>query len=129
MGDTPDVARGRAILLTLIVALLGASALIIGIYLRSMPATLNSPAGQSAIATRAIRFLLTVVLMVALYRGSVIAKWIAVALFGLSLLIMIPATILAPMMAPLTLLYAAFVSVLLVSRDVDAFLEDQRSGR
>lgn len=129
MGDSPDIARGRAILLTLIVAQLGASALIIGIYLRSMPATWDSPAGQAAVATRVVRFLLTVVLMLALYRGSTIAKWIAVALFGVALLIMIPATILAPIMAPLTILYAAFIAALLVSRDVDAFLEDQRSGR
>lgn len=129
MGDSTDIARGRAILLTLIVAQLGASALIIGLYLRSMPASLNSPAGQAAIATRAVRFLLTVLLMLAVYRGSTIAKWIAVALFGLALLIMIPGTIQVPIIAPLTILYAAFISALLVSRDVDAFLEDQRSGR
>jgi hypothetical protein len=130
MYDGADPARGRTILLSLCIAVLAGSALIIGIYLALMPAALSSPKGQLALATRAVRFLLTLLLMLFVYHGSVVAKWISIVLFALGMLAAIPAALVAPvLMLPLVLVYGAFAYCLLFSADVLEFLEQQRSRR
>ena len=129
MYDGADPARGRTRLKILTIAVVATSALTIALYLALMPAAMSSPKGQMAVATRAIRFLLTVLLMMLVYRGNVVAKWISIVLFGVAMLLLIPAILVAPIMAPMLVVYGAFTYCLLFSVDVLEFLEQQRSGR
>ena len=94
-----------------------------------MQTPFDSNAGRVAVAGRAIRFLLTFLLLLMVYRGSVIAKWICIALFGLSCLIFIPAVLESPSIAPLLFIYVSCAVALLISKDIGEFLEQQRARR
>ncbi|OAI51616.1 hypothetical protein AYO47_01390 [Planctomyces sp. SCGC AG-212-M04] len=129
MYDGADPARGRTLLLVLITAVVASSAVVIAIYLALVPDSLSSPKGQMALATRSVRFLLTILLILFVYRGSVVAKWITIVLFGVTALIAIPAAFLSPLVIPLILIYGTLACCLCFSVDVLEFLEQQRSRR
>jgi uncharacterized protein (DUF2062 family) len=129
MSEISDPANGRRILLSLIVAVLIADALASSAHLATMLDPLDTFEGQVAVVKRVGRFLVTLLLMMMVYRGNGIAVVICILLFGLTALIAIPATIENPLMMPLLVLFCLFPGVLLLSNDVSDFLELQRSGR
>jgi hypothetical protein len=129
MYEGADPARGRVLLLVFITATLAISALTIAMYLALNQPSLADPAGRAAIATRVGRFLLTVLLMSMVYRGSVIAKWISIVLFGVTTLFMIPLALLNPILFAYVVIYGAFACVLLFSIDVLEYLEQRRQSR
>jgi hypothetical protein len=109
-------------------AVIAASAVVIGFYLAHMPAPLNSPEGQRAALVRAGRFLLTILLMLLVYRGQSVARWICIFLFGVSVIIGIPLAI-TTFGRALLVFHGTLAYSLLFSADVLEFLERQRSGR
>ncbi len=82
--------RGRWILLCFSLLVVAISGFVIVLYLSSISGQLSSPAGRAAVATRSIRFLLTILLLLGVFRGSDIARWIAIVLFGLAALMGLP---------------------------------------
>jgi hypothetical protein len=129
MYDGADPARGRILLLALITVLLATSALNIAIFLAFTPTSMTSQDRQIAIATRAGRFVLTVLLLSMVYRGSVIARWISITLLALGMLVFVPLALLQPILFVMVFIYGAFAYALLFSVDVLEYLgQRQRSS-
>ena len=134
MDENSDAARGRRVLLTLIIVVLvvdaGISTLWIStLWLSRMPHSFDSPRGQVELINRVGRFLVSLLLMLMVYRGSSIAVVIAIGLFGWAVLLMIPWFVEVPFVFPLLALYTAFPLTLMFSEDVGAFVEQQRTRR
>lgn len=73
---TSEERRGRQILLVQIVLILLATLVVIAYYL--------STEGVGRMANSGTRLVLTAALCVWLYRGSIVAKWIVVVVFGVA---------------------------------------------
>jgi hypothetical protein len=129
MDRAGNPANGRVRLLLQMALILFFSIFVTWIYMQRAAPPLSSPAGQSALATRVARILLTLLLMIMVYRGSVIAKWIAVVLYGAAVVIVIPGALASWLLFALVVNYAVFLLILLFSADVRAFLEQQRAQR
>ena len=112
MDPVPDPELGRRILLGTMTSVLASSALISVRYLANLPAAFSSSEWQIALATRAFRFLLAVLLMRMVYCGSKVAEWIAVILYGLGALMFIPLTLARPSMAVYVVVFGAFPATL-----------------
>jgi len=129
MDRAGNPANGRARLLLQMALILFFSIYVAWAYLQTAAPPLSSPAGQSALATRVARILLTLLLMIMVYRGSVIAKWIAVVLYGAAVVVALPGALVSWLLLALLVNYAVFLLLLLFSADVRAFLEQQRARR
>jgi hypothetical protein len=89
--------------------------------------------GTGKLPTQLGRFLLTVGLMIWLYRGSTAAKWICVVLYGIAgfvgLLTVLSDHRAVRMIVHMGTVYLTVVSVLVTSRSANAFLRYQRERR
>ncbi len=122
---TPDELKGRRIVLTIAGISLLISAITIVAYVSVM--------GTGRLPAQIIRFLLTVGLMWWLYRGSAVAKWIVIVLFGLAGLFGLLAflsghRLAAAIGSKIGALYLGLITPLIKSSSVDAFLRYQRAG-
>jgi hypothetical protein len=126
-----SVNRGRWMLLFACAALVVSDALVISTYLLNVYGRIQPPFFQIELATRLIRFLLTILLVSLVYRGNRVAQWIAAGLLawacaiGLRLIIVAP-TDRAIFAAFLALMYGFFVWSIVGSPSVRAFLATQR---
>jgi hypothetical protein len=127
MDENSDAARGRRVLLTLIIVVLVVDAGISTLWLSRMPHSFDSPRGQVELIKRGGRFLVTLLLMLLVYRGNSIAVVISIGLFSLAALMLIPSFLEVPFLFPLLALYTVFPLTLMFSEDVGAFLEQQRT--
>jgi hypothetical protein len=96
-------------------------------------ATYVAVEGTGRLPAQIVRFFLTVGLMWWLYRGSAIAKWIVIILFGFAglfgLLVFLNGNRLAGVVgSKIGTFYLALITPLITSPAVDAFLEYQRVG-
>jgi hypothetical protein len=122
---TPDERQGRRTVIAIAAATLIISAITIGTYVVVK--------GPDRLPSQVVRFVLTVGLMLWLYRGSAVAKWIVIVLFGMAglfgLLAFVAGNRLAATVgAKIGALYLALITPLLTSPAVDAFLRSQRAG-
>lgn len=120
-----DVAWGRKLLVNSMVKVLLMSALVIYFYV--------SLHGLGTLPPRIVRFVLTLLLMIWLYRGSSVAKWLCIVLYGIAGIMMLVRMPLDNLWACLILGSMSFVFLemtyrLLCSRDVKGFLRFQRAG-
>lgn len=117
--------RGRGIVLVIIGVTLGTSALVI--------ITTNLKIGPQRLPQQVVRFVLTVLLTVCLYRGVGWARWLSVILFGLAGVGALGVGLLADTGARLVLLvmgvcYVVCGGVLLLSKAVAAFFAQQQGS-
>jgi|SRR5579863_6428353 len=122
---TTEELKGRRIVLTIAGVSLLISAVTIATYVAVM--------GTGRLPAQIVRFLLTVGLMWWVYRGSAVAKWIVIVLFGLAglygLLVFLSGHRLAGAVgAKIGTLYLTLITPLITSPAVDAFLQYQRAG-
>ncbi|MBV10299.1 hypothetical protein [Rubinisphaera sp.] len=120
-----SVERGKSILITCMVKLLLLSAILIASYVMRK--------GLETLPPRIVRFVLTLLLLIWLYRGSLAAKWICVVLYGISgiaLLVMMPLDNLwaCLILGSMSFVFLEMTYRLLHSRDVNHFLRFQREG-
>ena len=116
-----QVRQGRIIVLVIILGTILMSLAIIGYY--------NAVVGPGKLPQQTVRFVLTLLLMFFLYKGHVLARLIAVILFGLTGLLGILAGVGGGSGNPLVILLSVVCGmsalVLLTSSSVRAFLDAQ----
>jgi hypothetical protein len=123
---TPEEKNGRTIVLMIVGGSLLLSAVITAAYVAVL--------GTQRLPIQALRVLLTAGLMWWLYRGSRIAKWTVVVLFGLAALagimsLMFDNRFAATAGIKLGALYISFASTLVTSANANAFLRYQQARR
>lgn len=123
---TPEESKGRQILLMQIGLILLVTFGAIGYHL--------STEGSDRMANFATRFVLTTALCFWLYRGSVIAKWIVIVVFGITGLLGLVNVLSGSLVAlalggGLAAVYLSSAVILLRSSSVNAFLQFQRRAR
>jgi hypothetical protein len=120
-----QIERGRLIVFGYLIFIMAISLGVVSLYLMARGVTARLP-------FQIVRVVLTAALCFWLYRGSVIARWILVALLawgGVSGLILAigsgqPTVVLIA--GGMAVVYLSFVCVMVTSRSVAAFLDDQR---
>ena len=126
MKDRED--RGRKIVLGIIGATVGFSALVIITFILLV--------GPQRLLPQVARFIFTVLLGIFLYRGTKWAYWVLVVLYGLggvnglmSGFMLFPNTLMGLVSLAMGVVYILSAWVLVYSRDVKAFLALQRGPR
>jgi len=118
-----NVQKGRLIVIGIIVTTLVTDAAIILFSL--------AIEGTDPLATQIVRFVLTSLLMWGLYRGSGVARWIAIVLFGLAGLLGLSSVLQNELVAGVVgvtigIVLLTIAGILLASKDVKAFREQQQ---
>jgi hypothetical protein len=114
-----SVARGRVLVLIALAAIVGVSLVVIGIFVHRH--------GTGRLPAQVIRFALTAVLAVFVYRGQSWARWLAVLLIGGSGLVLLAYSRSTPVVV-MGIVYAASAGML-VMPSASAFLARQRAAR
>lgn len=123
---TPEQRQGRTILIVLILFVL-----LISVWVMAM-STLTF--GTRKLPRQLVRFVLTCILFERVYSGSVIAKWIAVVLFGAAAFLMLtfptPSKLEAVFaIGAMEAIYLAFLWALLFSESVKQYFQYRRELR
>ena len=114
-----SVARGRVLVLVALGAIVGVSLIVIGVFVHHH--------GTGRLPAQLIRFALTVVLAVFVYRGRPWARWVAVVLIGGAGLILLTHSKSTPVLV-MGVVYVVSAG-LLVLPSATAFLTSQLDAR